>query len=61
MAHAIKHRKNIVPIFLSNVSTFPEGLPEDIAANATTISTSVTATAILTTIATSKNLALWIT
>ena len=32
LAHAIKHRKNIVPIFLSNVSTFPEGLPEDIAA-----------------------------
>lgn len=30
LAHALKHKKNIIPVFLSNVSTFPEGLPDDI-------------------------------
>ena len=30
LAHALKHNKNIIPVFLSNVSTFPDGLPEDI-------------------------------
>lgn len=30
LAHALKHKKNIIPVFLSNVSTFPERLPEDI-------------------------------
>lgn len=30
LAHALKHNKNIIPVFLSNVSTFPEGLPDDI-------------------------------
>lgn len=32
LAHAIEHKKNIIPVFLSGVSGFPEGLPEDIAA-----------------------------
>lgn len=31
LAHALKHRKNIVPIFLSGVNGFPNGLPADIA------------------------------
>lgn len=30
LAHAIKHNKNIIPVFLSGVSGLPEGLPEDI-------------------------------
>ena len=30
LAHALKHKKNIIPVFLSGVSGFPEGLPEDI-------------------------------
>ena len=30
LAYALKHKKNIVPVFLSGVSTFPTGLPEDI-------------------------------
>ncbi len=32
LAHALKHNKNIIPVFLSGVTGFPEGLPEDIAA-----------------------------
>lgn len=32
LAHAIKHNKNIIPVFLSGSCTFPDGLPEDIAA-----------------------------
>lgn len=31
LAHALKHDKNIIPVFLSGVSGFPEGLPKDIA------------------------------
>lgn len=31
LAHALKHKKNIIPIFLAGVSGFPNGLPEDIA------------------------------
>ena len=31
LAHALKHNKNIIPVFLSGVSSFPENLPEDIA------------------------------
>lgn len=31
LAHALKHNKNIIPIFLSGVKGFPEGLPDDIA------------------------------
>ena len=31
LAHALKHNKNIIPVFLSEVSSFPENLPEDIA------------------------------
>lgn len=31
LTHALKHNKNIIPIFLSNVSGFPENPPEDIA------------------------------
>lgn len=30
LAHALKHNKNIIPIFLSGVSGFPDGLPVDI-------------------------------
>lgn len=30
LAHALKHKKNIIPVFLSGVSGFPEGLPEDV-------------------------------
>lgn len=30
LAHALKHKKNIIPVFLSGVSSFPDGLPEDI-------------------------------
>ena len=30
LAHALKHNKNIIPIFLSGVTGFPEGLPADI-------------------------------
>ena len=30
LAHALKYKKNIIPVFLYNVSTFPEGLPNDI-------------------------------
>lgn len=30
LAHALKHNKNIIPIFLSGVTGFPDGLPEDI-------------------------------
>lgn len=32
LAHALKHNKNIVPVFLSNVKGFPDRLPKDIAA-----------------------------
>lgn len=35
LAHALKHNKNIIPVFLSGVSSFPENLPEDIAGVAT--------------------------
>lgn len=31
LAHALKHNKNIIPIFLSGVTSFPDGLPSDIA------------------------------
>ncbi len=31
LAHALKLNKNIIPVFLSGVSSFPEYLPEDIA------------------------------
>ena len=31
LAHALKHNKNIIPVFLSGVSSFPENLPEDVA------------------------------
>ena len=31
LAHALKHNKNVIPVFLSEVSSFPENLPEDIA------------------------------
>jgi len=30
LAHALKHKKNIIPIFLSGVTSFPEGLPYDV-------------------------------
>lgn len=30
LAHALKHNKNIIPVFLSGVTGFPEGLPKDI-------------------------------
>jgi hypothetical protein len=30
LAHALKHNKNIVPVFLSGVVGFPEYLPEDV-------------------------------
>ena len=30
LAHALKHNKNIIPIFLSGVTRFPDGLPKDI-------------------------------
>lgn len=30
LAHALKHKKNIIPIFLSGISGFPNGLPNDI-------------------------------
>lgn len=30
LAHALKHKKNIIPVFLAGVSSFPEGLPDDI-------------------------------
>jgi len=30
LAHALKHNKNIIPIFLSGVKGFPEGLPDDV-------------------------------
>ena len=30
LAHALKHNKNIIPVFLSGVSGFPSGLPKDI-------------------------------
>lgn len=30
LAHALKHNKNIIPVFLSGVTGFPEGLPADI-------------------------------
>lgn len=30
LAHALKHNKNIIPIFLSGVTGFPDGLPADI-------------------------------
>ena len=30
LAHALKHQKNIVPVFLSGVAEFPDGLPEDV-------------------------------
>lgn len=32
LAHALKHGKNIIPVFLSGVSSFPDGLPSDIVA-----------------------------
>lgn len=31
LAHALKHKKNIIPVFLSGVTGFPNDLPEDIA------------------------------
>ena len=31
LAHALKHNKNIIPVFLSGVTGFPNGLPADIA------------------------------
>ena len=31
LAHALKHNKNIIPIFLAGVTGFPDGLPDDIA------------------------------
>lgn len=31
LAHALKKDKNIIPVFLSNVKGFPDGLPKDIA------------------------------
>ena len=31
LSHALKHKKNIIPVFLSGVNGFPEGLPADIA------------------------------
>lgn len=30
LAHALKHNKNIIPVFLSGVTGFPDGLPVDI-------------------------------
>lgn len=30
LAHALKHKKNIIPVFLSGVNGFPEGLPYDV-------------------------------
>lgn len=30
LSHALKHKKNIVPVFLSGVTDFPKNLPEDI-------------------------------
>ena len=30
LAHALKHKKNIIPVFLSGVEGFPEGLPYDV-------------------------------
>lgn len=30
LAHALKHNKNIIPVFLSGVTAFPDGLPADI-------------------------------
>lgn len=30
LAHALKHNKNIIPVFLSGVTGFPDGLPKDI-------------------------------
>ena len=30
LAHALKHNKNIIPIFLAGVTGFPDGLPADI-------------------------------
>lgn len=30
LAHALKHKKNIVPVFLSGVTGFPEKLPDDV-------------------------------
>lgn len=30
LAHALKHNKNIIPIFLAGVIGFPDGLPDDI-------------------------------
>ena len=30
LAHALKHDKNIIPVFLSDVTGFPEGLPDDV-------------------------------
>lgn len=32
LAHALLHRKNVIPIMLAGVSGFPENLPEDIEA-----------------------------
>lgn len=30
LAHALKHKKNIVPVFLSGVTEFPKNLPDDV-------------------------------
>ena len=30
LAHALKHNKNIIPVFLAGVSGFPEDLPADV-------------------------------
>lgn len=32
LAHALSHNKNVIPIMLTGVSSFPENLPEDIEA-----------------------------
>lgn len=31
LAHALKHNKNVIPVFLAGVTGFPDGLPADIA------------------------------
>lgn len=30
LAHALKHKKNIIPVFLAGITGFPEGLPDDV-------------------------------
>lgn len=31
LAYALKNNKNVIPVFLSGINSFPDGLPEDIA------------------------------